>query len=229
MLKSAWQWLDGKKQKLANIYWGIIVPALAVPMASGVTVPKWVVVTAGIVGVLFSYIGITHAAYKSQIAQSQMPGNAGDAKQGAIVGAGLAGLAAITAVALLGGKFSSADISGDITLLDSTIVIAHVKEAIPQAAALAQAQAEAVLAGDTVDMSRIPKDTVPAHPVLNQERICDVPAGKVLYVQAGWMDAETKAKTETYSVLYPADLTTGGNVMRVNAQLTFSNQPAAKE
>lgn len=149
----------------------------------------------------------------------------------------------------IGGKIG-ADVSGDNTThLDSTAVIVDVRQAIPTPATAeilsSIDRAKDVVAqkikldnlysattteiADTAVPVGLAYDTAIVHPVLNTITLADVPAGKLLYVQAGYMDAETKDRTETCSILYPTSLTPDGHVMRVNGQLTFSNQPTPKE
>jgi hypothetical protein len=132
------------------------------------------------------------------------------------------------------------DISKDVTpgIVEEKILqrapmrtIEHTMQLVTNQTALEKAISDNIMAGDEtpIDEDALPKDEVVVHPVLNQEIICDVPAGKVLYIQAGWLDTDTNEKTETYSIQYPADLTPEDMVMRANVQLTFSNQPVPRE
>jgi hypothetical protein len=83
------------------------VPALGIPAAYGVQEPKWLLVTVGIVGVVFTYLGITHAAYKAEGAipnpMKTLGNQAGDGKLGVIVGIAGAAVVAVTTIASING------------------------------------------------------------------------------------------------------------------------------
>lgn len=65
-MKKLWNWLSGKKRTIAEMYWGLWIPiALFLPSA-GVQLPTKVTLWSGIVGLLFTYLGLGHAAIKAQ-------------------------------------------------------------------------------------------------------------------------------------------------------------------
>jgi hypothetical protein len=63
-IKIAWQWLDGKKTIVAEIYWGTVMPGLAVFYPDGVpaNTNKWVVLA----GFLLTSIGLGHKMIKQK-------------------------------------------------------------------------------------------------------------------------------------------------------------------
>lgn len=62
LLKKIWNWLDGKKTTIACIYWTVVVPGMTViwPTNPPANVSKTVM----IVGLIFSALGLGHAAIK---------------------------------------------------------------------------------------------------------------------------------------------------------------------
>jgi hypothetical protein len=58
-----WKWLDGKKSKIALIYWTVVTPALPIIFDGGV--PPNVEKAVTILGFLLSAIGLGHAGIKS--------------------------------------------------------------------------------------------------------------------------------------------------------------------
>jgi len=62
MITRLWTWFSGKKTVIASIYWGVVMPALAVWYPEGVPVEvnKPVV----IIGLALTAAGAGHKAYK---------------------------------------------------------------------------------------------------------------------------------------------------------------------
>lgn len=58
-----WNWLDGKKSKIALIYWSVVIPALPVIFDKGVPDNVSKVVT--IIGLALSGLGLGHATIKA--------------------------------------------------------------------------------------------------------------------------------------------------------------------
>lgn len=63
-LKSFWNWLSGKKRNIALCYWSIVVPSMGIIWPTNV--PGSVSKTVTIIGLIFSAVGLGHAAIKSR-------------------------------------------------------------------------------------------------------------------------------------------------------------------
>ena len=59
-----WNWLDGKKRTIALIYWTMWIPAMTLIWPT--TIPHKVALWSGLAGLMFSFIGLGHAMYKSK-------------------------------------------------------------------------------------------------------------------------------------------------------------------
>jgi hypothetical protein len=62
-MKKLWNWLDGKKSKIALIYWTVLVPAL--PILFDDNVPDNISKGVIIFGYLLTTLGLGHAGIKS--------------------------------------------------------------------------------------------------------------------------------------------------------------------
>ena len=62
-----WAYLDGKKRSIACMWWGLAMPVYALVQANGATVPKWLVIVVGAIGLIFTYAGLGHQYVKSTI------------------------------------------------------------------------------------------------------------------------------------------------------------------
>lgn len=62
-MKEVWKWLDGKKSKIALIYWTVIMPSLPIIYENGV--PDNIEKTATILGYLLTALGLGHAGLKA--------------------------------------------------------------------------------------------------------------------------------------------------------------------
>lgn len=60
-----WNWLSGKKTKIAAMYWGLAVPMVAIIWPEGA--PVYVVKGIAIAGLILTYFGLGHAAVKKYI------------------------------------------------------------------------------------------------------------------------------------------------------------------
>lgn len=62
-LKKLWKFFSGKKRTIAVIYWGTVLPGLAVIYPDGI--PGEVKHVAGITGLVLTYLGLGHALVKN--------------------------------------------------------------------------------------------------------------------------------------------------------------------
>jgi len=62
LIKKIWAWLDGKKRTIACVYWSAWVPAVAIVWPT--TVPHKIAIISGLAGLVFSLLGLGHAAIK---------------------------------------------------------------------------------------------------------------------------------------------------------------------
>lgn len=62
-VKIVWQWLDGKKTVVASIYWGTVMPGLALfyPDGAPPDINRWLVLA----GFLLTSLGLGHKTIKS--------------------------------------------------------------------------------------------------------------------------------------------------------------------
>jgi len=63
-----WQWLSGRKQKIANAYWGLWLPITLIP---GIDLHPKVVLGSTIFGLCLTYLGAGHAAIKAHAANKE--------------------------------------------------------------------------------------------------------------------------------------------------------------
>ena len=60
--REIWNWLSGKKRTIAEIYWGVAVPAVTIVWPEGA--PAEVVKVVAVIGLVLTYLGLGHAAVK---------------------------------------------------------------------------------------------------------------------------------------------------------------------
>jgi hypothetical protein len=69
ILKDIWNWLDGKKTKLAAAYWAIAIPSIYILYPNGA--PDALNKTIGIIGIILSASGLGHGIVKDAIQDSK--------------------------------------------------------------------------------------------------------------------------------------------------------------
>jgi hypothetical protein len=143
-MKKLWQWLDGKKRNIACLWWGLFAPTYALVVANGIHIQPWVAVMIGAIGLLFTYVGLGHAAMKAQLDTKVLGNNSGEVDKGLVKGAA----GGVVAAGLLAGLGVS---QGVIEINDGSHIALSKSTFISAAALPAEALVSGAMKTDSVD------------------------------------------------------------------------------
>lgn len=149
MLKKIWNWLDGKKRNIACMWWGVFVPAYGIILANGVHVPPEVSIPVGILGLIFTYVGLGQQAVKSQLAQKAAGAIVNN--QAGEVDPKTAGLGAVGGVVAMGALAGLGISQGVIDINDVAHIALSKTEYVSAAALPAEALAVGAIKADSID------------------------------------------------------------------------------
>lgn len=65
-MQKLWNWFNGKKRTIAEMYWGLWIPIMLFLPSAGVVIPSKVTLWSGIAGLTLTYLGLGHAAVKAK-------------------------------------------------------------------------------------------------------------------------------------------------------------------